>query len=171
MRMDATQRFPFADSTFDIVYTEHMIEHIPYSKAASMLHECHRVMREGAVIRVVTPDLATVVGLHSERLSSDQETYLSWFCRTFVPQDWQHNAASAINVMFRQWGHQFIYDEGTLRTSMLAAGFSSIERCTLGESRHADLQNIENQQRYPYGLLKFESVALEGMKRSRGTPA
>src|SRR5262249_52628231 len=120
---------------------------------------------------VVTPDLATVVGLHSDKLSPDQETYLLWFCRTFVPQDWPHNAASAINVMFRQWGHQFIYDEETLRTSMLAAGFSSIERCTLGESRHSDLQNIENQQRYPCGLLKLESVALEGIKLGPGISA
>lgn len=164
MRMDATERFPFADGTFDFVYTEHMIEHISYQKAAAMLRECRRVMREGAVIRVVTPDLAAVVGLYDEKLCPDQERYLSWFCRTFVPKECPSNAASVINVMFRQWGHQFIYDEETLRSSMHTAGFRSIERWPLGESRHPELQNIENQQRYPDGLLNFESVALEGVK-------
>ena len=47
---------------------------------------------------------------------------------------------------------------------MLAAGFGSIERRALGESGHLDLQDMENQQRYPKGLLNFESVALEGRK-------
>jgi hypothetical protein len=66
--------------------------------------------------------------------------------------------------MFRQWGHQFIYDEKTLKHSMQAAGFRSVERCALGESRHLELRNMDNQQRYPEGLLNFESVALEGIK-------
>jgi predicted SAM-dependent methyltransferase len=164
MRMDATQPFPFPDSTFEYVYTEHMIEHVPYPKAAAMLRECRRVMRRGGVIRVVTPNLAAVVGLYTNKLEPDQERYLSWLCKMFVPQDCPQNATSAINVMFRSWGHQFIYDEETLRTSMDAAGFRCIERNVLGESRYPDLRNIENQQRYPEGLLNFESIALEGIK-------
>lgn len=164
MRMDATQRLPFADGTFNYVYTEHMIEHVSYQKAMYMLRECHRVMKEGGVIRIVTPDLAAIVGLYGSELRVDQQEYLLWFCRTLVPPEFPDNAASAINAMFRQWGHQFIYDEQTLMHSMRAAGFRSIERCVLGQSCHLDLQNLENQERYPKGLLNFESVALEGLK-------
>jgi len=164
MQMDATLPFPFSDSTFEYIYAEHMIEHIAYPRAAAMLRECHRVMRRGGVIRVVTPNLAAVVGLYTSKLGPDQERYLSWLCQTFVPQDCPHNSTSAINVMFRSWGHQFIYDEETLRGSMDAAGFRCVERYMLGESRYPELRNIENQQRYPEGLLNFESIALEGMK-------
>lgn len=164
MRMDATQRFPFADGTFYYVYTEHMIEHVSYQDAMSMLRECHRVMQEGGVIRVVTPDLAAIVGLYRNELCANQQKYLLWFCQTLVSQGCPVSAASAINAMFRQWGHQFIYDEETLTHSMRAAGFKSIERCVLGQSRHPDLQNVENQERYPKGLLNFESIALEGLK-------
>jgi predicted SAM-dependent methyltransferase len=167
MRMDATQRFPFADSTFHYVYSEHMIEHVPYKKGIRMLQECHRVMRGGGVIRVITPDLAAIVGLYQSKLRADQQEYLSWFCQTFA-QESPPNAVSVINAMFRQWGHQFIYDEKTLVDAMLAAGFGSIERCALGESRNLDLQDMENQQRYPKGLLSFESVALEGLKQDGG---
>ena len=163
MRMDATQPFPFADRTFQCIYTEHMIEHVPYQKGIRMLQECHRVMRGEGVIRVITPDLAAIVGLYRGKLCTDQHEYLSWFCKAFA-QECPPNAVSAINAMFRQWGHQFIYDEETLRNSMLTAGFGSIERRALGESGHLDLQDMENQQRYPKGLLNFESVALEGRK-------
>jgi predicted SAM-dependent methyltransferase len=163
MRMDATQRFPFGDKTFQYVYTEHMIEHVPYQKGVCILQECYRVMREGGVIRVITPDLAAIVGLYRSELCADQQEYLLWLCQTFA-QECPSNSVSAINAMFRQWGHQFIYDEETLTESMRAAGFRSLKRCALGESPHLDLQNMENQQRYPEGLLNFESVALEGLK-------
>ena len=33
--MDATRQFPFADKTFHYVYTEHMIEHVPTTKACT----------------------------------------------------------------------------------------------------------------------------------------
>jgi predicted SAM-dependent methyltransferase len=163
MRMDATQSFPFADDTFQHVYAEHMIEHVPYQKGIGMLRECHRVMREGGVIRLITPDLAAIIGLYKSEPCADQQEYLQWFCRTFV-QEAPANAVSVINAMFRQWGHQFIYDEQTLADAMRTAGFASIKRWTLGESDYPDLRNMENQERYPEGLLNFESVALEGLK-------
>lgn len=164
MRMDATQRFPFKDRTFQYVYTEHMIEHVSHPKGVDMLRECHRVMREGGVIRVITPNLAAILGLYSSDRRADQQEYLLWFCQTFVPQECSPNAVSAINAMFRLWGHQYIYDEDTLADTMRAAGFSSITRWLLGDSDHADLQNLGNEQRYPEGLLNFESLTLEGNK-------
>lgn len=165
MQMDATQRFPFGDGTFQYVYTEHMIEHVPYPQGTYMLRECHRVMRKGGVIRVITPDLAAIVGLYRGDLSADQKKYLSWFCQTFVPAEYPPNAVSAINAMFRLWGHQFIYDEATLADAMRAAGFTSVTRWLLSESNHSDLQNLGNEQRYPEGLLNCESLALEGCKQ------
>jgi predicted SAM-dependent methyltransferase len=164
MRMDATQRLPFMSGTFQYVYTEHMIEHVPYQKGLCMLRECHRVMRTGGVIRVITPNLAAIIGLHSSELCADQQKYLFWFCQTLVPQECPPNAASAINIMFRLWGHQFIYDEETLADAMRAAGFSSVTRCHIADSDHPDLQNLGNEQRYPEGLLNFESLTLEGCK-------
>ena len=128
-----------------------------------MLQECHRVMREGGVIRVITPDLAAMVGLYNGELRPDQQAYLRWFCGTFV-QGCPPASVFAINAMFRQWGHQFIYDEKTLTDSMRIAGFRSVRRWAISDSGHADLQYVGNEQRYPSGLLDFESVALEGSK-------
>jgi|HubBroStandDraft_1064217.scaffolds.fasta_scaffold00439_4 predicted SAM-dependent methyltransferase len=165
MQMDATKRFPFGDGTFHYVYTEHMIEHVSYPQGTYMLRECHRVMRKGGVIRVITPDLAAVMELYGGDLSADQKKYLSWFCQTFVPAEYPANAVAAINAMFRLWGHQFIYDEATLADAMRAAGFSSVTRRLLSESDHPDLQNLGNEQRYPEGLLNYESLTLEGCKQ------
>ena len=56
--LDATRPFPFDDHTFALIYSEHMIEHIPYGSAAHMVRECFRVLEPGGTIRLVTPNLA-----------------------------------------------------------------------------------------------------------------
>jgi hypothetical protein len=66
--------------------------------------------------------------------------------------------------MFRLWGHQFIYDEETLADMFGKVGFAEISRHPLMQSEHRELQNLENVERYPDGLLEFESLALEARK-------
>lgn len=164
MIVDATKRLPFADETFHFVYTEHMIEHISQEQGTSMLRECHRVMRTGGVIRVTTPDLAVIVGLYNSDLCDQQRRYLSWFCDTFVGESCPSKAAAAVNAFFRLWGHQFIYDEATLAATLSAAGFHSIVKPLMRQSEHAALSSLENAERYPEGLLAFESFTLEACK-------
>ena len=50
-RLDATKPFPFPSNSFEEIFTEHMIEHIPYTKALSMLKECYRVLQPGGKLR------------------------------------------------------------------------------------------------------------------------
>lgn len=163
MWMDATQRFPFGDETFQYVYSEHMIEHVPYGKGERLLRECYRVMRRGGAIRIITPDLSAIIRLYDPELSAEQKRYMQWFCQTFVPER-TPSAASAINTMFRSWGHQFIYDEQTLAGSMRSAGFNSITRYPIRCTGYPELQNLVNEQRYPEGLLNYESITLEAIK-------
>ena len=116
------------------------------------------------VIRITTPDLGAILGLRGESLSSEQKRYVAWFCDTFVRPPYPATAASVINAHFRMWGHQFLYDEATLTEVLRRAGFGSIERRRLGDSKHTALRNLENTGRYPEGLLDFESMALEATK-------
>ena len=64
LRLDATRRFPFPDSAFVHAYSEHVIEHLSFSQAASMLDECFRVLSPGGKVRITTPDLSFLVDLH-----------------------------------------------------------------------------------------------------------
>jgi hypothetical protein len=64
----------------------------------------------------------------------------------------------------RDWGHQFIYDEKTLRLSLERAGFTNIVRCDLNHSEIDSFKNLENESRLPAGFLKLETLTLEGTK-------
>jgi hypothetical protein len=44
LHLDATRAFPLPSSSFDLVYSEHMIEHVPHGGGQAMLDECFRIL-------------------------------------------------------------------------------------------------------------------------------
>lgn len=163
IRLNATQRYPFDDGTFAYIFSEHMIEHIPYTGGLDMLQECYRTLRPGGVLRLVTPDLDQILGLRSKGSCQSNE-YVAFFHSAFSRNSFPKTAVGAINAHFRLWGHQFLYDEVTLRESLEACGFRDVSRRALMSSTEEALQNLENENRYPPGLLAFESLVLEARK-------
>ncbi len=164
MTLDATSTYPFDSNTFDFVFSEHMIEHVPYEAALKMLRECHRVLKPGGVMRVVTPDLAKLMSLYPHPKDEWGERYLKWMSSTFTPGVREGHEVHVVNAFFRLWGHQFLYDQPTLTSTLTKCGFVQIEKFDLGQSKHAELQNLENTARYPDGLLNYESICLEARK-------
>ena len=164
IQLDATQRFPFAEEVLDFIFSEHMIEHLSYPGALSMLDECHRTLKPGGTVRISTPDLGFLLALFGSGLTPPQQRYIEWSTRTFVHSAPRPRAVYVLNNFVRDWGHQFIYDEETLRESLERSGFSDIVRCDLNQSRHPMLRGLENESRSPPGFLKLETMTFEASK-------
>lgn len=162
--LDATRPFPLPSNRFDAVFSEHMIEHVPQPGGAAMLRECRRVLKPGGRVRITTPDLAFVLDLYNPMPTPLQQDYLRWSAAVFVRGAPVADPVFVINNFVRAWGHQFIYDERTLRQAMAAAGFVGIERRPLHESDEPLLCGLENLGRMPEGFLALESFTLEGVK-------
>lgn len=168
LHLNAAQRFPFADNSFDYIFSEHMIEHIDYNEGLVMLSECFRVLKPGGRIRLSTPDFQFLMALYTQKHNSTQQTYLQWMT------DWmtERKEDSApysdpifiFNNFVRDWGHQFIYDEKSLGFSLEKVGFSAVVRCELQKSKDPILANLENEQRYPADFLRLETLTMEAVK-------
>ena len=61
---DLNLGIPFPDSSFDVVYHSHVLEHFPKAKARRFIAECVRVLKPGGILRVVVPDLEQIVRLY-----------------------------------------------------------------------------------------------------------
>lgn len=59
---------PFKDESFDVVYHSHLLEHLSREQAPLFLKECHRILKHGGIIRVVTPNLEKICRLYLEAL-------------------------------------------------------------------------------------------------------
>lgn len=162
--LDATRSFPFDDKVFDYVFSEHMIEHVPYAAARKMLDECHRVLKPGGRIRIATPDFSALVGLYHPYRSKLQEDYLKWSIEQFVPEADSVDPVFAINNFVRCWGHQFIYDEGVITRALRHAGFDGILKQKLNESDDVALRGLEHVHRMPAGFLELESMVFEAVR-------
>jgi predicted SAM-dependent methyltransferase len=164
LELDATKTFPFDDNKLDYIFSEHMIEHITYPEGLSMLTECFRVLRQNGSIRVSTPNLPFLLDLYRSDKSGQQQEYIKWATDNFIAGTDYYDDTFVINNFVRDWGHQFIYDEKTLRTSLEKAGFTNITRCDLNQSQEESLRNLENESRLPPGFLQMETLTLEGKK-------
>lgn len=168
MHLDASKPFPFADATFDFVFSEHMIEHISYADGLTMLNECHRVLKPGGLVRISTPDIRFLIELYDAQSTAVTDAYLDWQTqwinenepRVAVPPHPVH----VINNFVRDWGHQFIYDQASLARAITGAGFTDIRQCEINQSDHAKLRGLENTARAPDGLVALETMTLEARK-------
>jgi len=166
--MDATQKFPLESNSFDYIFSEHMIEHIPYDKAEEMLKECYRVIKPGGRIRISTPDLNKLTGLLTDNKTKDQINYTNWFTDKFIPgiTDKITSETFVINKMVREWGHQFIYDEKTLSNAMQEVGFENIEKESPQHSNDNNLTNIDGHEKISGSdINNFETLTIEALKR------
>jgi predicted SAM-dependent methyltransferase len=161
--LDATQPFELPDASFDYVYSEHMIEHIPHAAAAAMVKECHRILKPGGLIRLVTPDLSFLKTLLETPTPPHLEPYLE-YSRTAYQLE---NAATGVDVFnhfMRAWGHQFIYDVDALSAVLGGAGFINITTRELTQSPHERFRRLAKTDRMPDGMLAMESLAVEAEK-------
>ncbi len=60
---------PFSDSSFDVVYHSHLLEHFTKQKGKEFIKECYRVLKPEGIIRIVVPDLETIAKEYLKNLN------------------------------------------------------------------------------------------------------
>ncbi len=167
--LDATRPFPFADRTFDFIFSEHVIEHVTYAEGLSMLGESFRVLKPGGWIRIATPDLKKFVDLFQHPQDERQRRYIQWSMSVNHPQVKAGNECFVLNSFVRNWGHQFIYDSPTLRAALKEAGFVDFRLCSPGESQNAALRGLESHgAQIGEEWNAFETMVLEAQRPVAG---
>ena len=160
--LDVTEKFPYEDNSIDYIFSEHIIEHISYDEGTFMLGECYRVLKPGGKIRTSTPDLKFLIELYNDDKTDLQKQYIDYSDKNY--RCGGNSDTFVINNFVRDWGHIFIYDEKTLKNSLLSTGFKDITSHNLMESGDEEFRNLENINRQPDGFLQLESFTLEAIK-------
>lgn len=164
--VDVTKPLPFPDGSFDYVFSEHQIEHVPYPDGVFMLHGCFRVLKPGGVLRIATPDLERIVGLYAAEKTDLHQRYIRFVTDKFVPETSDYSPCFVVNCDMRSWGHQFIYDFATLAQEMHRAGFVDVTRHTAGESGDSALRGLEAHGKVigDEEMNAYETMAVEARR-------
>jgi predicted SAM-dependent methyltransferase len=123
---DCRRSLPLADRAAAGVRAEHYVEHLdPREELPAFLADVRRVLRPGAVLRVIVPDA---------------ERYLRAYCQgddralreLGVPDPFPDDLPTRMDVVnhaFHQWHeHRWGYDFDALAHRLRAAGFTRVER-------------------------------------------
>ncbi len=132
---DLSRPFPFRDSTVDFIYNEHFLEHLTPEEGVRFLRECRRCLKPGGVARIAMPHIKSVINHYfNDDFKSDQ-----------ARRDGIQTKAEMVNIGFKHWGHQWLYDETELYRRLREAGFEQIELRAFNESPHPELRNLETR--------------------------
>jgi predicted SAM-dependent methyltransferase len=163
--VDAYKRLPFPDASFDVVYSEHTIEHVRIDKVAHVLHEVSRILRPGGLFRVTCPDLE----LFARRYVADDRAFFQPILEHFQgkaektgdPKYWlvrTKGSAFVSRVVQPFHHHRWMYDFETLESCLREVGF---ERVVKGSYRHGlreDVAALDSPER------EFETLYVDAIK-------
>lgn len=134
---DLRRGLPVESESCSLIYCEHLLEHLRVEDGLRFLGECKRALQPGGVLRIAMPSLDVI-------LSGDwrDQDWLQWSKHGREVK----SRAEMLNVAFRSWGHQYLYDREELHRRLSEVGFSRIVDCQLGESEHSELRNRETRK-------------------------
>lgn len=117
---------PFPDSSFDLVYMSHVLEHVPWFLTVRILSDMRRLLRNGGVLEVWVPDLAKLVRGYLEPSVIGND---GWWKHNegHHPVTWFNGRLFSYGPPGRNW-HRAVFDRTYLAECLLAAGFSTLVR-------------------------------------------
>lgn len=140
LNWDLRHYLPFPSGSVDFIFNEHFLEHLSVEQGKAAIREFLRVLKPGGVIRIAMPDLEDIVAFFYDKNWKDLPT-LKRFSLTFVK-----TRAELININFRWWGHQWLYNYEELERRVHEVDPSIIiVKCEHNKSEIPTLCNLETR--------------------------
>ncbi len=136
--LDLRYGIPVAAGSIDLIYSEHLIEHLSLEDGIRLMAECRRVLKPRGRLRFATPDLADIV--RDYQSSWRRPDWVNW-----PEYAWVDSGTRMLNTAVRHWGHLYLYDYPELERRLLEAGFRHVERCEIGQSPEPLLRGLETR--------------------------
>lgn len=152
---DLSQPLPFADDYADFLQSEDFIGQLSFAQAREHLRDCHRVLKAGGVLRLLTPDLAVLIDCYRR---GDTRVLDLWNREVGIPLV-TDTLGELIHAALTFAGQQSFYDEATLRALLEPIGFE-VHRVGFNESAWPELRGLD--QRSPDNAI---SLYLDCVKR------
>jgi predicted SAM-dependent methyltransferase len=131
-------RVPLKDSSADVLYCSHFLEHLSKPDGKDFLSNCFRVLKSGGVFRIVVPDLDVAFAMYQ---GGDVEKMQDLFF--YTSSEWDFSA------------HKYNYNFEYLSSVLKSIGFDLIERKAY---REGDCPDINYLDLYPDHSLYVECI-------------
>ena len=119
--INITKKLPFKDNSVDLIYSNHVIEHIYYKQFRRFLEESFRCLKKGGMHIISTPSITKLM----KSLYLNKKTKRKLI--KFYGKEKGYGSARVINsLMHMCFMHKFIYDLEIIQILGKKVGFSKI---------------------------------------------
>ena len=154
---DLRQNLPFKSQSADYIHSEDFVDQLELEKAYHFFKECHRILKEDGVMRVLTPD----VHQFAKRYIQGDKGLLKLWDEQIGLLLMTRSLCEVFNLGMRLGGHTFLYDGETLAYVLKECGFEP-KRVRFQYSEESELRGLDI--RSPETAV---SLYYEGYKRQR----
>lgn len=147
--MNVTRGLPFGTGTVRVVYTSHMLEHLPRRQAERVLCEVLRVLEPGGVFRCALPDLARLARSYIENVEKPADRSDSLPCDQFL-QAAALGIESSLSLRHPirtlrvlRGKHYWMYDAPSFTLLLTRLGFDEAAEHSYLQSRIDDVENLD----------------------------
>lgn len=150
---DLTKPFPWTNSSIDIIYSSHTLEHLNKEDGMNFLKECYRILKPGGFLRIVLPDLKPIIDkyLNNEINAVDFIEKLD-----VLYYDGPKIFKKFFSFCF-SYPHKTMYDYKSLSKIFINLGLNPIKK-SYGDSKIPDIISVEIKERC------HDAVILEATK-------
>lgn len=125
MWLDIRHGLPFPCASVSVIYGANLLEHFYTNECESVLKECFRVLKKGAGIRIVVPNLKNAIYAYTRNRPD-------WF--TDWPIKYKSLGGRFSNLVICHGQHRNAFDFDYLEELLLGIGFSKVKEQKSGES-------------------------------------
>lgn len=121
---DIRRTLPFVDDSVDVIFHEHVMEHVCAYDGFMMAKDSYRMLKPGGVLRIVMPDANRYIRSYVNPTSSDS-----------ILREGRLTPMIALTEEFYGFNHRAMYDYETVELFLRTAGFTKVESTSFGKSR------------------------------------
>lgn len=164
-------RYPLkvAENAIDGIFCEHTLEHLTYNQADGLLKECHRILKPGANIRIILPDLSLFIKNYSE---NNAEWFKKWeylMFQTSLDKERMkrrlNSNLEAVSFVTQEYGHVSCWDAETISYYLTKNKFGEIVKTGFMQGSDEKLLIDNNTEARKFVSLYFEATKTDGDRR------
>lgn len=162
VRLNLVKSLPFAEGTFQAIYSSHTLEHLYYADALRLLQECHRILKPGGVCRFVVPDLESIISRYMEARNKREPEGGNRLMEELLVHERSipRGPLGLYHRITAYHQHKWMYDQESLQQLFREAGFTEVRSAGYLESRIARIAEVEDAGRITEG----RGIAVEAVK-------
>ncbi len=147
---DVRNGLEYDENTVNLIYTSHFLEHLTPEEGLTFLKEAYRVLRKGAIIRVIVPDAKLLIKKYQEGKLDEYDSLNPIVAKS-------RTEAERLRALL--WDHhQSLYDAKALDHTLKMAGFQNVQEMEF------EISQSEQMQKETFDSLPTVSLCMEAVK-------